>query len=55
MIASSDENDLILWDINDPESIYMIKGHNDLIKGLCHIEGNKFASVSKDNTLKIWE
>ena len=55
LVTCSDENDLILWDINDPESIYMIKGHNDLIKGLCHIEGNKFASVSKDNTLKIWE
>ena len=54
-MTSSDENDLILWDINDPESIYMIKGHNNLIKSLCLLEGNKFASVDKDHILKIWE
>ena len=55
IVTLSDENDLILWDINEPESIYVIKGHSDLVTCLCLIEGNKFASVSKDNTLKIWE
>lgn len=55
LVTSSDENDLILWDINDTESIYMIKGHNNLIKSLCLLEGNKFASVDKDHILKIWE
>ena len=55
LITSSDENDLILWDRNEPDSIYEIKGHKDVITSLCLIEKNKFASVSRDNTLKIWE
>ena len=55
LITSSDENDLILWDRNEPDSIYEIKGHKDVITSLCLIEENKFASVSRDNTLKIWE
>lgn len=56
LVTYSDGNDdLILWDVNEPESTYMIKGHTKHVKGLCLIEGNKFASVSSDNTLKIWE
>ena len=55
LVTYSDEKDLILWDINEPESIYKIKGHTKPVKGLCLIEGNKFVTVSSDNTLKIWE
>ena len=55
LVTCSDENDLILWDRTEPESIYMIKGHTDIIKCLCYLEGNKFATVGKDNFLKIWE
>ena len=55
LVTSSDENDLILWDRNDPESIYLIKGHTDIVTSLCLIEGNKFATASRDNTIKIWE
>ena len=56
LVSYSDGNDdLILWDVNEPESTYMIKGHTKHVKGLCLIERNKFASVSSDNTLKIWE
>jgi WD40 repeat protein len=55
LVTCSDENDLILWDRTDPESIYFIKGHNNTISCLCYIEGNKFASIDKDNILKIWE
>lgn len=55
LVTCSDENDLIVWDISEPEGIYIIKAHNNLVTGLCLIEGNKFASVSKDNSLKIWE
>ena len=43
LVTCSDENDLILWDRTDPESIYFIKGHNNTIRCLCYIEGNKFA------------
>jgi WD40 repeat protein len=55
IVTCSDENDLILWDPNEPESMYLIKGHTDFVTYLCFISGKKFASVSRDNTLKIWE
>ena len=55
IVTCSDDENLILWDRNDPESVYFIKGHTDIVTSMCYIEGNKFASFSKDNTLKIWE
>ena len=55
LVTSSDENDLILWDPNEPDSMYLLKGHNDIVTSLCYISGNKFASASRDKTLKIWE
>ena len=55
IVTSSDENDLILWDPNDPESMYLIKGHTNFVSCLCFISGKRFASGSRDNTLKIWE
>ena len=55
IVTSSDENDLILWDPNEPESMYLLKGHTDIVTGLCFISGTRFASSSRDKTLKIWE
>lgn len=55
LVTSSDENDMILWDPNDIESMYLLKGHNDIVTSLCFICGTKFASASRDKTLKIWE
>ena len=55
IVTSSDENDLILWDPNEPESMYIIKGHTDIVTSICFISGTKFASTSRDKTLKIWE
>ena len=55
IVTSSDENDLILWDPNDPESMYLLKGHTDIVTCLCLISGARFASTSRDKTLKIWE
>ena len=55
IVTSSDENDLILWDPSDIESIYFLKGHTDIVTSLCFISGTKFASASRDKTLKIWE
>ena len=55
IVTSSDDNDLIMWDPKDPESMYFIKGHTKLITSLCFISGTKFASASRDKTLKIWE
>ena len=55
LVSSSDENNMILWDLRDPESKYFINGHTQKICCLAYICGNKFASVSSDKTLKIWE
>lgn len=55
IVTSSDENDLILWDLKDRESMYLIKGHTDLVTCLCYISGKRFASASRDKTIKIWE
>jgi len=54
IVTSSDENDLIVWDPSDIESIYFLKGHTDIVTSLCFISGTKFASTSRDKTLKIW-
>ena len=55
IVSSSDENNMILWDLEDPEGKYFIKGHTNNINCLTHLYGNRFASVSLDKTLKIWE
>jgi WD40 repeat protein len=55
IVTASDENDLILWDPNEPESMFLIRGHTDFVTCLCFISGNRFASASRDKTLKIWE
>ena len=55
IVTSSDESNLILWDRNNPDSFYVIRGHEDKVYSLCLVEKNKFATFSMDNTLKIWE
>ena len=55
IVTASDENDLILWDPTDPDSMYILKGHTDIVTSLCFISGTRFASASRDKTLKIWE
>ena len=55
LVTASDEKNMILWNVNDPDAKYFIEGHTENVTGLTHLSGNKFASVSKDNTLKIWE
>ena len=55
IVTSSDENDLVVWDPSDPESMYYLKGHTDVVTCLCFISGTRFASTSRDKTLKIWE
>ena len=55
LVSCSDENNMILWDLTDPDAKYFIEGHTDYVTALTHINGNKFASVSRDKTLKIWE
>ena len=55
IVTISDENDLILWDPNEPESMYLLKGHTAQVTSLCFISGTRFASAAKDKTLIIWE
>ena len=53
--ASDSENDMILWDLKNQSVKYIIQGHTNCIRSLAVISGNKFVSVSKDKSLKIWE
>ena len=55
VVTSGDENNMILWDLKDPEAKFFIEGHTNKVSGLAHLGGNKFVSVSQDKTLKVWE
>lgn len=55
IVTAADDNEAVLWDINEPDFKFILKGHNGVITGLTKIKGNSFATVSRDNTLKIWE
>ena len=55
LVTASDEKNMILWDLTDPESKYFIEGHNNNVTCLAYLGGNKFVSSSLDNTLKVWE
>jgi WD40 repeat protein len=55
VVTSGDENNMILWDLKDPEAKFFIEGHTNKVSVLAHIGGNKFVSVSQDKTLKVWE
>ena len=55
VVTSGDENNMILWDLKDPEAKFFIEGHTNKVSGVAHIGGNKFVSVSQDKTLKVWE
>jgi len=55
VVTSGDENNMILWDLKDPEAKFFIEGHTNKVSGLAYIGGNKFVSVSQDKTLKVWE
>ena len=55
LVTSSDENNIILWDLKDPDAKYFIEGHTNKVSGLAHLGGNKFVSVSQDKTLTVWE
>ena len=39
-----------MWDPKDPESMYFIKGHTDVVTSLCFIYGTKFAIE-----IKLWK
>ena len=55
LVSAADEKNMILWDLSDPEGKYFIEGHTDNIPCLAYLGGNRFASCSLDNTLKVWE
>ena len=55
LVSCADENNMILWDLDDPEGKYFIEGHTNKVSSLALLSGNKFVSVSIDQTLKIWE
>lgn len=55
LVSAADENNMILWNLDDPEAKYFIEGHTNKVSSVALLNGNKFVSVSIDQTLKIWE
>ena len=55
LVSAGDENNMILWNLDDPEAKYFIEGHTNKVSSVALLNGNKFVSVSIDQTLKIWE
>ena len=55
IVSASDEKDMIMWNLDDVDSKYFLKGHSGPITGLVKIGERKFASSSKDMSIKIWQ
>lgn len=55
LVAGSDANDLVLYDFNDLDSMFIMGGHTDAVSAICKINGGSFATAAKDGKLKIWE
>ena len=46
---------MIKWNLNDPDSKFILKGHENRISSIIKIDNERFASSSKDKFVKIWE
>ena len=46
---------MIIWDLCNIENKYFIEGHTKNVVGIANLLDNTFVSISKDETLKIWE
>lgn len=53
IIYHSYDNNLRIWNIEKNE-LKILKGHNDLIKGIIVLSNDTILSYSYDNTLKLW-
>lgn len=54
-ISGSEENDMILWNLNDISSKFYIKGHSKSVTGIVAIDDHRFVSCSEDGTIQLWE
>ena len=56
VISGSGDCSIIIWDINDDKNIKRLIGHVDKIINIYYYkERNRLLSISKDNTLRIWD
>ena len=56
LIASSYENELILYDMRSKNKLPSLYGHNDIIKKVRLSPDNKFAiTVSSDKSVRLWD
>ena len=53
IISGSEEKKIIIWYNYSP--LHELEGHEGAITGFCEISNNKFASISNDKTIKIWD
>ena len=55
IVSGSDEEDMILWNLNDISAKYILKGHKGPITAIVRLDEGRFLSASKDKTIKLWE
>ncbi len=55
LLSGSEDNNICIWRIQDWECLHILGGHKDIIHDLSiHPSGKLAISVSKDNTMKLW-
>ena len=55
LISGSEDNTIIIWNCSDWEQVHVLGGHKGCINGIAvHPTGKLALTVSKDNTMKLW-
>ena len=54
LLSSADEDTMIIWNLNNPDSKYNLTGHTEIITCTTMTENRKIISWAKDKLLKVW-
>ena len=55
LLSGSEDNTICIWRVQDWECLHILGGHKNLVNDLSiHPSGKIALSISKDNTLKLW-
>ena len=55
LLSSGEDNAVCIWRVNDWTCVHILGGHKNIVHDLSiHNSGKLALSVSKDNTLKLW-
>ncbi len=55
LISGAEDNTIIIWSCSDWEQVHVLGGHKGCVNGIAvHPTGKLALTVSKDNTMKLW-